>query len=220
MHEDDVIAVFARAGLQDRVVPLRTKHSTRGTEEKVGFVALIEESVDDVRVAPIGADHHSCLPEWSLEPRRKFAGRVPHRLVPESLLVVAADEFSIRADQHGRVEAFFSVRFEHPGDEVNVEFAGQRSEFLEIRSVRNGFAQRPVLFERDRLVGDGVAVEEALGRADDLRAAFCSLANHFLGTLEVGFFVCADPFENDASHADGLFVRRRIFCGDTNRICN
>ena len=206
MHEDDVRAVLAGTGLQDGVVGLRAEHTPRRTDEEVR--AVLEEPRHHLRRPAVGADHHAHAAVRGPEHERLLAGRVPHRLVSQLLLAVSADELPVGADQHRGVVAPLAVRLEHAGHEVDVQLVGEAGELAGVFAVGDGLAQCPVGLQRDVLVGDGVAVEEALRGADDPRAASCRLADHRLDSPVVARLCGAQPFEHDPSHAHR--ARRRL----------
>jgi len=215
VYEKDREVVLSRSRLDDRIVLPRTEHPTRGAKEEFGPV--FAEAPHDVRDGPVGADQDSHAAVGRLEHGRLLPGGIAHSLVPQLLLAVFADELPLGGDEHRRVEAGLAVGFQHPGHEVDPQFARQGRQLLVIRSARDRLAEGPIRVQRDRLVGDGIAVEKALGGADDLRPAGRGFADHGLDPPKVGLLIGADPLQHDPCHADrrgpGLRSRPRLlFC--------
>ena len=69
----------------------------------------------------------------------------------EFLLSVLADQLAVRADQDSGVETLFAVRLQHAGDQVDLQFAGQRGQFLENGSGRIAYIVRDNMATRTKI---------------------------------------------------------------------
>ena len=119
-------------------------------------------------VLAIGTNHDADLAKRRAEHGRFGPRCVANRFVPQSVLAIFADEFSVRIDENGRVIAMLAVGFEQAGHQKDVEPIGQLGQSATILAVWNRLAEGPVFIERNRLVLDRIAVEKALGRTNQL----------------------------------------------------
>ena len=120
----------------------------------------------------------------------------------ELLLVILADQLATRIDERRRVVALFAVSLQHPGDKEDLQFLGQAGQPAKVDALRDRFAQCPVLLERDRLVGDGIAVQKTLRRANDLPSVRRRLADQGFDPAVIGLLVPTHPFEHDSRYSD------------------
>src|SRR5262249_51273980 len=130
--------------------------------------AVRAEAADERRFGPVGTDHHSDLAERRREYGRLGARRIADSLVSEFLFAVFADELAVRPQEDGGVVTGVAVGLQHAGDQVNLQLAGQCGQAAEVHAAGDRLAEPAVFLKRDALVGNGVAVEEAFGRTNDL----------------------------------------------------
>lgn len=211
MDEDDPLAIFAGAGLEEAIVFGGTEHTSGGAEEEIGTVTT--ETGDELRFATVGADHDADAAMGGRKTGSGCAGFVTGQFMLEAVLAVLAEEFSSGSDEDGDVVAEVAIGFGHSGDEVNIEFVGQSGEFAVILPGGDRFSQGAVDIEGDGFIGDGVTVEETFGGTDQLRAVRGGLTNERFGALIIGGFIALDPFENDSGDLDGgggLICRDRL----------
>ena len=150
VDECDPDVVFFRPSLQEWIVGLWPEHAAGWTDQEIG--AAVAQSLDQIRVSPVGANHQRNLAIRCLEHRRTAPGGVAYEFVPELLLAILADESTVGGDQNRRVVTVLAVSLQHPGYKKDIQLVGQSCQPAAERAIGDTLAERSVLLHAALLI--------------------------------------------------------------------